>query len=127
MIICALFFHFPLLLFLDYSPVGLRCACENCWVSQVPGRDESLSLCGFLVLTLPPDFQLLCQLWTLFSDTLGFLLPKLIIVKVCTQLRNTSNSTDLLCIAPFFSMFSASYIVVMLLESSPNHAQYTYS
>lgn len=83
--------------FFRLALVGLLCACENCWVSHVLGRDTSLSLVVSLLVRLARDFQLLCQLWTLLSDTSGFLLSKLIMVKVCTQLRNTSNWTYLLC------------------------------
>lgn len=120
-------FWLPSAAFSDWPPVGLLCAYKNCWVSQVHGRDESLFLSVVSLLQrLPPDFQWLCQLWTLFSDTSSFLLPKLIMVKICTQLRNTSNWINLLYVLSLLAVllcpwstspFMHSVLVAWHLES----------
>lgn len=111
MIICAMFW-LPTATFSDWP----------WWVSSVPVRivGSAMYLAEIhlflfvvsLLVRLARDFQLLCQLWTLLSDTSGFLLSKLIMVKVCTQLRDTSNWAYLLYGALSFSTFSACYFVV---------------
>lgn len=53
---CSVFW-LPTATFADWPPVGRDlCACESCWVSQLRGRDASLSLCGFLAPKITPWF-----------------------------------------------------------------------